>query len=356
MKSLWRLTVCLKRYRYSFGLAVLGMIIARGFEGLIPLFVKTGIDRIAAGQEGLLDGTLTFTTALTTVTGDANAQFLTQLEVGDAIQGADGRFYEVASITSDTQLALSNAYQGASAGSAGLLRRRINLNFAIVDGGAETSEELESTVDIEFFFPAFLDVSRGNFDNTVTMHKPGERPPVPDATTTIPGKVENAITGGFVGAIQLQQGGAPVAGGPFHTLNFTAASIIENAPGVLDVLSIGGIGPTGPGGGLGPPGPTGDPGPDIDQIADFERSGEVDLSPATVTAVHTVNFGFDVDFLSGGIARLRDDGFFVEQDQFTITDIRLDSAQVGTIEGDGGTFDPIDSFVNLYLDACGHIP
>jgi ATP-binding cassette subfamily B protein len=63
MQSLWRLTVYLKRYRYSFGLAVLGMIIARGFEGLIPLFVKTGIDRIAAGQAGLLDGTLTFAAA-----------------------------------------------------------------------------------------------------------------------------------------------------------------------------------------------------------------------------------------------------------------------------------------------------
>ena len=59
MRSLWRLTFYLKRYRYSFGLAVLGMIIARGFEGLIPLFVKTGIDRIAAGQAGLADGTLT---------------------------------------------------------------------------------------------------------------------------------------------------------------------------------------------------------------------------------------------------------------------------------------------------------
>ena len=63
MQSLLRLTVYLKRYRYSFGLAVLGMIIARGFEGLIPLFVKTGIDRIAVGQAGLADGTLTLASA-----------------------------------------------------------------------------------------------------------------------------------------------------------------------------------------------------------------------------------------------------------------------------------------------------
>lgn len=314
------------------------------------------IGRLNQIDDFLLDGQLTFTTALTTVTGDASAQFLTQIEVGDAVQGADGRFYEVASITSDSQLALANAYQGATASSGGLLRRRINLNFSIVDAGAETDEPLEATVSIEFFFPAFLDVSRGNFDNTVTMHKPGERPPVPDATTTVPGKVENAITGGLVGAIELQQGGAPVAGGPFHTLNFTAASIIENAPGELDVLSIGPIGPTGPGGGVGPTGDPGDPGPNIDQIADFERSGETSLSPATVTAVHTVNFGFDVDFLSGGIARFRDAGIFVAQDFIEITDIRLDTAQEATIEADGGSPDPIDSFVNLYLDAAGHLP
>jgi len=58
MQSLLRLTIYLKRYAWSFGLAVLGMIIARFFEGLIPLFVKMGIDRIAEGQVSLADGTV----------------------------------------------------------------------------------------------------------------------------------------------------------------------------------------------------------------------------------------------------------------------------------------------------------
>ncbi|MGD8831478.1 MAG: hypothetical protein PVF57_12815, partial [Pseudomonadales bacterium] len=56
MRSLLRLTVYLKRYAWSFWLAVLGMIAARTFEGLIPLFVKMGIDRIAGGQASLADG------------------------------------------------------------------------------------------------------------------------------------------------------------------------------------------------------------------------------------------------------------------------------------------------------------
>jgi len=73
MQSLLRLAVYLKRYRVSFGLAVLGMIIARGFEGLIPLFVKTGIDRIAAGQAALADGSLDLDTAAATLADPALA-------------------------------------------------------------------------------------------------------------------------------------------------------------------------------------------------------------------------------------------------------------------------------------------
>ncbi len=58
MRSLLRLTIYLKRYRLSFGLAVVGMIIARTFEGMIPLFVKTGIDRIAEGRASIAAGTI----------------------------------------------------------------------------------------------------------------------------------------------------------------------------------------------------------------------------------------------------------------------------------------------------------
>ena len=316
------------------------------------------VGRLNQEEDFLLDGVVTFTTALTTVTGDSSAQFLTQIEPGDLIQGADGVFYEVAAISADGQLALTSAYQGAGAGTGGVLRRRIKLQFFTANAGVEDEEELEAAVEIEFFFPAFVDISRGNFDNTVTLLKPGERPPVPTASFTVPGKVENAQPGGFVGSILLRQQGSLVGGGPFHTLNFTAATIIENAPGVLDVLTIGPVGPAGSGGGVGPPGDPGVAGPNIDQIAVFEVSSETALGPAgQILATHTVNFGFDVDFLGGGIARDRDAGSFAPQDQVEIDDIRLDSPQVGTIEALGGPAGPfIDNFVILYLDAAGHNP
>ncbi len=58
MRSLLRLTIYLKRHAWSFGLAVLGMMVARTLEGLIPLFVKAGIDRIVAGQAALASGAM----------------------------------------------------------------------------------------------------------------------------------------------------------------------------------------------------------------------------------------------------------------------------------------------------------
>jgi len=63
MQSLLRLTTYLKRYAWSFGLAVLGMILARVFEGMIPLFVKMGVDQIAEGQAALDAGSVDYQTA-----------------------------------------------------------------------------------------------------------------------------------------------------------------------------------------------------------------------------------------------------------------------------------------------------
>jgi ATP-binding cassette subfamily B protein len=67
MQSLLRLTIYLKRYAWSFGLAVAGMVVARVFEGTIPLFVKMGIDRIAEGQAALASGGIDFQAARETL-------------------------------------------------------------------------------------------------------------------------------------------------------------------------------------------------------------------------------------------------------------------------------------------------
>lgn len=66
-------------------------------------------------------GTVSVTTGQTTVTG-ASTDFALNSRVGDAFQGPDGQWYEVANIASSSVLSILPAYQGptVSAGSYGL--------------------------------------------------------------------------------------------------------------------------------------------------------------------------------------------------------------------------------------------
>lgn len=59
-----------------------------------------------------LTGTVSFTNGSTSVMGSGTA-FTSELSAGDKIFGADGNWYEVASITDDTNLTLSSAYAGS---------------------------------------------------------------------------------------------------------------------------------------------------------------------------------------------------------------------------------------------------
>ncbi|MCB1684017.1 MAG: ABC transporter ATP-binding protein, partial [Pseudomonadales bacterium] len=58
MRSLLRLIPYLRQYAWSFWLAVAGMVASRIFEGIIPLYLKMGIDSISDGQKALGAGTL----------------------------------------------------------------------------------------------------------------------------------------------------------------------------------------------------------------------------------------------------------------------------------------------------------
>ncbi len=330
-----------------------------------PAERKIVIGRIEQELDFILDGVLTFTTAINTVAGDAQAQFTTQVAVGDAIQGPDGKFYEVESVEADDALTLTTAFQGATTPSAGLIRRRILLKFRKIGTSGEEDHTLTESATIEFYFPAFLEIDSSNYDNALRMHRPGERPPVPSASVTVPGKIALADAGSpFAGSINLQNNGVPVGGGPFHTINFTSSTVVQLAPGVLDVAAIGPVGPVGPGAGPGPTGPTGPPGVSYDAIATFEPNNFTTVGGAGVTVTHTVDFGFSIGFVSGGIASYRPVNLgtiligvnqfpFGVSDRIVIDDIRQESLTSATIEatGDGS----ISAEVKLYLCAAGEV-
>jgi len=67
MKVLLRLMPYLKEHAWALWLGMLGLLVARFFEALIPLFVKTGIDNIAAGETNLMAGTGSILEAMDTL-------------------------------------------------------------------------------------------------------------------------------------------------------------------------------------------------------------------------------------------------------------------------------------------------
>jgi len=73
MKVLLRLLPYIKANAWAFTFGMLGLLVARLFEALIPLFVKQGIDLITEGQNGLAAGNLNFDTALNALTYPALA-------------------------------------------------------------------------------------------------------------------------------------------------------------------------------------------------------------------------------------------------------------------------------------------
>lgn len=327
-----------------------------------PITREVVFARLRQSPDFILDGTLNFVNALTTLSGTNNTKFVAQLSVGDLVQGPDGKFYAIANVTSDTAATLQVAFQGATASSGNLIRRRFRLHFRKFHAGAETDHALSATTPLRFFFPAFITHAQANFDNAVRMYAPGERPPVPDATTAVPGKVLLADPGSpFIGAINLRLHNIVVGGGPFHTLNFTGSpgALVELGSGIIDVTNIGPIGPQGPGAGPGPPGNPGPDGPSLTHISTFSPKPTEDNlgpGPGAVNISWSVDFGYQVKLLSGGLAEQNvpiGDLFFAGRDTCTITDIRLDSATVGTITGTGGSGGTVVASVLLYLDAAG---
>lgn len=227
---------------------------------------------------------------------------------GDIVEGADGRWYEIASVTSTTLTLTagkpylgSNASAGAGVGPGPRRRRRYLLQFVSKSGGVETQQTITpgttipSGAALRPFFSAFLKGDQSQYSAQIDMQAPGNAYGL--ATVDTPGVGYNAPgTGGgsgtgspVVGAIRtLQQAGVAVGDGNFHTINFTAGAISQAAPGVLDITSAGPPGPPGASGGGGGTGPTGPPGPGYSTIFAYQ-SKEVPINAFGVT---TSSIGF----------------------------------------------------------------
>lgn len=256
----------------------------------VPTFGRLiyGPGGAASPGEHTLTGTLNFTNGNTAVTG-VGSSFNTEVQIGDIIEGADGRFYEVENVIGATNMSLTatKPYLGpTAAGSASRRRRRFLIEFRAVAAGVEASTSMPIGT-YRPFFPTWLSCERSNFDAFSAANAPGGAD-LPDASTTVKGVALNAAAGTpLIGAIRtIQNAAAPVGLGNFHTINFSGGAT-AGAPGVLNVnLSTGPAGPTGP------TGPTGPPGPGFTQnTTSAISSGDINSAPTRTSSV-TLNAGF----------------------------------------------------------------
>ena len=67
MKVLLRLLPYVKEHIWAFTFGMLGLLGARVFEAMIPLYVKQGIDNITGGKASLADGSIDYSAALQTL-------------------------------------------------------------------------------------------------------------------------------------------------------------------------------------------------------------------------------------------------------------------------------------------------
>lgn len=317
----------------------------------------TVFGRLSGPTEIPMAGTWTFTNAGTGVTA-VNGQATTEIQVGDTIQGADGRYYEVATITNNNNIVLSNAYVGMSASTANIVARRWTLTLRVLDNGLESNSSLPTPMIVRFFFPAFLTMENSNYDWRLAAHNALEKEPMPQATTTTAGLNILATPGAFLGSVSIQNAGVALVGGPFHTINFSApsASIIPGSTtGEIEVANIGPTGAPGSPGAAGGPGPTGPTGPGFNAFNEFEVSGEFTTSPGVLTTrTFTRDMGHNVRVVFGNIAKWRDLGFFSPtNDLFEVLDVRFSGTEATIEVQHGGVAG--DNLITLFLSSAGDV-
>jgi len=100
-----------------------------------------------------------------------------EIAVGDIIEGADGRFYEVETITGSPNIAsfttpVAKPYVGPTvSNSGGRRRRKFNLEFKKIVAGVETAATLPIGT-YRLFFPAWFTAEKSNFDATMSSQAP----------------------------------------------------------------------------------------------------------------------------------------------------------------------------------------
>ncbi len=297
--------------------------------------------RLTGPNEDTISGEWRFINASKELSAtDGNGQATVELELGDTLIGPDGKPYEVETVADDNNVVLRTAYQSATETNTVTTKQRWTVDFKKMVGGVETTTSLPSNATIRFFFSTFVSMERSNFDWKLALHTAAERSPILAATTTTPGTVLLVESGSLLGAVNIQNDGSPLGGGPFHTINFDASNadvITTPISGEVQVVEIGPQGAQGIDGLVGGPGPPGPVGDGYALINAFRVSLEFlgDFTGFTFLPFSfTEDMGHNIRYLHGNIARYREFGSMAgPHDAFEISDVSVVGLTEGRIEG-----------------------
>lgn len=190
----------------------------------------------------VLTGTLTFTNGSTLVTGDAFTTFNAQVIVGDIVQGPDGNFYTVVTVTDDSHLTLLQNFSGITGPIAASNRRRWTVTFETRthDGSnnpLDTAIALQTAQLFRFYFHQIFDAAdHPPFSDPFILFRNKSAAAVPTASTTIPGIVLLGVSTDIasnkavqtndtrLGTIKAKQGVGGSVVGPEPILTFIAGA------------------------------------------------------------------------------------------------------------------------------------
>lgn len=235
----------------------------------------------------VLSGTIAFTFGSTTIAGTGTS-WLTQLQVGDIIHGADGNWYTIATVgPAEGAATLVETYLGPNAsGVGGVNRQRWTLSLFSNVNGTETAFTPSGPIGISWFWHEVFDsATRPVINPLFSIPSDQVAGEVPIATTSLPGRVQLAPDGGVtagqavqaddsrLGRVKIQnagvQTGVALGAGATSGLEGIVNVIAGNSGISIAVYEDAGTGKvtivftnTSPGGG-GPPAYGGTPQPDV---------------------------------------------------------------------------------------------
>lgn len=307
-----------------------------------------------------LTGSVQTTTGLTAVTG-VGTLFLSEVQVGDIIELANGDFIEVASIADDLNLTLSQPATASNTTTA-TVRRRFLLEIVRRDGALDsdvTPYTLQSGTNVRFFFTAWRALDVGRFDAAHYLWQHFERPEVPDATTVLAGKalLATAAPEGKAGAVwEVRRLGTRVGINHIHTIDFNG--VTDAGGGIANVTQRGPVGPPGNPGAGGAPGPVGPQGPTgqgFDISTPFVESSLFDhtaLGPGAAYSFTTTFPGSQVLFLTGGNSEWYSPFTFDGDDYWTIENIVIVSGTTCRLDARVPLGATPSAQVRFYLNAA----